>query len=224
MKRRETVKEKIGKRVENTQPLDRKAEIYRKAIDLFVEKGYDATSMAMIAKVSGMSKANLYYYCSSKENLLYQIYMQDLQTRLIPIVDQAERLLDPKERLVFFLRKFTLMCCFSQAPRVLIEELHNLNRNHRNEIMLIWRRGYEFLRDTIKELQQLGRGRKLRESFLAFLGTGMAHWTMYWWDYGRQTNAEELAETVVQIFSEGFFTENDGIDSKRKSTAKMKYE
>lgn len=44
---------------------DRKFEIYQKALDLFIKKGYDATPMSMIAKVLGMSKANLYYYFGS---------------------------------------------------------------------------------------------------------------------------------------------------------------
>jgi len=31
----------------------------------------------------------------------------------------------------------------------------------------------------------------------------MANWTAFWFDYGRQVNAEELAETVVQTFLSG---------------------
>jgi AcrR family transcriptional regulator len=62
-----------------------KAEIYRKALDLFVGKGYDGTSMSMIAKILGMSKANLYYYCFDKEDLLYRIHLHDLQDKFIPI-------------------------------------------------------------------------------------------------------------------------------------------
>jgi AcrR family transcriptional regulator len=46
--------------------LDRKSEIYRKALDLFIKKGFDATPMSAIARVLGMSKANLYYYCPDK--------------------------------------------------------------------------------------------------------------------------------------------------------------
>jgi AcrR family transcriptional regulator len=71
--------------------------------------------MSMIAKVSGMSKANLYYYFSSKEDLLYQIHLDDLKRRFIPIIEEAERLRDPEDRIVLFLRKFTLMCTSSPA-------------------------------------------------------------------------------------------------------------
>lgn len=189
--------------VEGTQKLYRRSEIYQKALDLFVKKGYDATPMSMISKVLGMSQANLYYYCSSKENLLYQIHIDDLRKRFIPILDEVEKLFDPKERLILFLRKFTLMCTSSPASRVLVHEVRSLNRSHQNEILSIWRRAYELIREAIKELQQTGKARKYRESFLTFLGVGMAFWIVYWFDYSRQDNAEELADILVQTFLNG---------------------
>jgi len=53
------------------QKIDRRAEIYSKSLDLFAQKGYSGTSMSMIAKALGMTKPNLYHYCSSKEDLFY---------------------------------------------------------------------------------------------------------------------------------------------------------
>ena len=185
---------------------DRKFEIYQKALDLFLKKGYDATPMSMIAKVLGMSKANLYYYFSSKEDLLYQIHLDDLKRRLIPIIEEAERLPDPEDRIVLFLRKFTLMCTSSPASRVLVHEVRSLNEVHYYEITSIWRRAYEVVCGAIKELQDTGRARKLRESFLTFLGTGMVFWIVYWFDYSRQVNAEELAETLVQVYLNGLLS------------------
>ena len=182
---------------------DRKSEICQKALDLFIKKGYDATPMSMIAKVLGMSKANLYYYFSSKEDLLYQIHLDDLKRRFIPIIEEAERLRDPEDRVVLFLRKFTLMCTSSPASRVLVHEIRSLNEVHYYEITSIWRRAYKVVCGAIKELQDSGRARKLRESFLTFLGTGMVFWIVYWFDYSRQANAEELAETLVQTFLNG---------------------
>jgi len=38
------------------------------------------------------------------------------------------------------------------------------------------------------------------------LGFSMANGTVYGFDYSRQANAEELAETVVQIFLGGLFS------------------
>ena len=189
------------------QNSDRKSEIYNKALDLFVKNGYDATSMSMIADTLGMSKANLYYYCSSKENLLYQIHLDFLHNHFIPILDEAERLADPASRIAFFLRRFALLNTSSRANRTLVHEVHRLEKNHQNEIMHIWRRAYEIVRDSIRELQRSGKARKFRESFLAFMWVGMAFWVVYWFDYGRQTNAEELSEAIAQTFLDSLMPE-----------------
>jgi AcrR family transcriptional regulator len=189
------------------QHFERKSEIYDKALDLFVKNGYDATSMSMIADTLGMSKANLYYYCSSKENLLYQIHLDFLNNHFLPILDEAEKLTDPASRVALFLRKFTLLNTSSRANRTLVHEVQRLDKNHQNEIMNIWRRAYGIVRDSIRELQRSGRARSFRESFLTFMWVGMAFWVVYWFDYGRQANAEELSEAIAQTFLDSLMPE-----------------
>lgn len=200
-------KQQSDTKSKKNQGFERKSEIYNKALDLFVKNGYDATSMSMIAETLGMSKANLYYYCSSKENLLYQIHLDFLHNKFIPILDEAEGLPDPAGRVAFFLRKFALLNTSSRANRILVHEVHRLDKNHQNEIMAIWRRTYEIVRDAMRELQRSGRARRFRESFLAFMWVGMAFWVVYWFDYGRQTNAEELSEAIAQTFLDSLMPE-----------------
>ena len=190
----------LEKKVEKPKNVDRRLEIYKKALDLFARNGYDHTSMSMIAETLGMSKANLYYYCSSKEELLFQTHIDFLQKHFIPILDEAETLLDPADRVVLFLQKFTLLSTSSRANRIMIHEVNRLDKNHQASITLIWRRAYELVRDSIKELQRSGRAHKFRESFLTLMWIGMASWVVYWFDYSRQTNAEELAGVITKTF------------------------
>jgi hypothetical protein len=70
---------------------------------------------------------------------------------------------------------------------------------------------YDIVYNSIKELKESGRTYKSRESFLTFLGFAMAMWTAYWFDYGRQVNAEEFAETLVQTFLNGLLRPQLGI-------------
>ena len=198
------------KRVERNTDADRKSEIYRKALDLFIKKGFDATPMSAIARALGMSKANLYYYCPDKETLLYEIHLNDLRERFIPMLDKAIQIPDPQDRITFFLKSFALMCTSSQAAPVLVHEIRSLSRSHQNEILAIWRRGYELMYEAIKELQTSGKAKRFRESFSAFLGVSMAFWTLSWWDYSRQANADELAEVLVEIFFNGLLYHGDG--------------
>jgi len=207
------------------QPSKRRSEIYKKALDLFIKRGFDATSMSMIADALKMSKANLYYYCSSKENLLYQMHLDNLEKHFIPILDEAERLPDPKDRIAHFLRQLTLLNTQSQANRVLVHELPRLAKNHQKEIELIWRRAYEIVRDSVRELQKSGRMRKFRDSFLTFIWTGMVSWVVYWFDYGRQANAKDLSEAIVQTFLDSLLPESlPGLTDTEKSSKESRSE
>ena len=47
--------------------------ISEKALELFAEHGYEATSISMIAKEAGVSKGLIYNYFSSKEEILKEI-------------------------------------------------------------------------------------------------------------------------------------------------------
>ena len=67
----------------------------------------------MTAEASDMSQGNLFHDCRSKENLLFSIHRDYVQKSFIPILDEAEPLADPKERIVLFLSK-------SEARRIQI--------------------------------------------------------------------------------------------------------
>ena len=186
--------------IETSLAVDRKAEVFQKVLDLFVKNGYDATPMSMVSDTLGMSKGNLYHYFSSKEDLLYQIQLDFLQKHYIPILEEAEKVPDPADRIAFFLHQITLLNTSSKANRVLVHEVQRLDKSHQSEVARIWRRGYELVSSSFKLLQQSGRAPKLRVSFLTFLWLSMPFWVVYWFDYSRQSNGRELAEAIVQIF------------------------
>jgi AcrR family transcriptional regulator len=197
---RNTALKKIPTVQNEFESIDRKSEIYEKALDLFVKNGYDATPLSMVSGTLGMSKGNLFHYFSSKENLLFQIQLDFLRKRYIPIIEEAERILDPADRISSFLRQVTLLNTSTKANRVLVHEVQRLEKSHQSEISKIWRRGYELVSDSIKDLQQSGRAPKLRVSFLTFILLSMPFWVVYWFDYSRQANASELAEAIVDTF------------------------
>ena len=58
-----------------------KAELIKESINLFVEKGYSATSIQDIVDKLGVTKGSFYYHFKSKEALLMHIhvsYIDDL--------------------------------------------------------------------------------------------------------------------------------------------------
>lgn len=58
---------------------DKKKKLLKSAEYLFANKGFDRTTVADIAKESGINEASIYFYFSNKKNILFSIYGTYLQ-------------------------------------------------------------------------------------------------------------------------------------------------
>ena len=82
---------------------DQKLEfILRTSARIFADKGYHSTTMRDISRETGVSLAGLYYYCKSKEELLFLIQdncfgrvLESLEERLRSETDPLARLRIP---------------------------------------------------------------------------------------------------------------------------------
>jgi AcrR family transcriptional regulator len=66
---------------------EKRREIVKVASDLFMENGFDRTSMSMISEKVGGSKATLYGYFHSKEGILQEVLVYD-------VTEEADRLMN----------------------------------------------------------------------------------------------------------------------------------
>lgn len=64
-----------------------KKKVLKAAIQLFSKQGYDGTSTAQIAGLSGMSQATIFKYFKSKEDLLFYI-IQPIIDHILPVYGQ----------------------------------------------------------------------------------------------------------------------------------------
>ena len=184
--------------------MDKREEIYEKALELFIAEGYDQTPLSRIAKALGITKAGLYYYFSTKEELLFFIHERNLKRDLVPIIEAAEEIDDPEDRISYLIKKYTKSSMArNPSEKMLIHELGNLTPEHRAVIMKSWRRFFNIIRNTISELQSSGKSKKVNKTFAAFALIGMCRWTFNWYDPSRKDSAEELINTYNEIFFRG---------------------
>ena len=59
-----------------TEPPSTRERILDVALDLFIEKGFDKTSLREIAEQLGVTKAALYYHFASKEDILMALHLR----------------------------------------------------------------------------------------------------------------------------------------------------
>jgi len=72
---------------------DKRNELIRIAFDLFMSKGYEATTIADVLRVAGISKGSLYHYFASKEEILDAVieYLGELaQKAYVPMLENSQ--------------------------------------------------------------------------------------------------------------------------------------
>jgi len=187
--------------------MDKREQIYEKALELFIENGYDQTPLSQIAHELNLTKAGLYHYFQSKEELLFFLHQHNMEINFIPVLDAAEKIADPEKRIAYFLKHYTESSLTkSAAAKVLIHEINRLQPEHQKIIKKTWRRAFNLLRNAISELESAGKIKGINKTFAAFAAIGMCSWTFYWFDYNRGKTGSELSDTYTKIFLNGLLT------------------
>jgi AcrR family transcriptional regulator len=183
--------------------MDRRSEIYEKTMELFSERGYDNTPISLVSKSLGLSKAGIYHYFQSKEELLFRTHEYFIKKNLIPILEKAEKISDPVERITYFVENNTRSLASDKSGRLLIREAPRLSPKNYEVIKDMWRRVFELLRGAVEELDRQGKTKKINHTFAAFAALGMMGWVIYWFDNARADSIEECAGNFTEIILRG---------------------
>jgi AcrR family transcriptional regulator len=174
------------------------------AARVFREKGYDGASVRDISRASGVSLSSLYYYCESKQKLLYLIAMGSFRTILQRLENRLRGLTHPVEKLrmlVFNHLEYFLL--HPDEMKVLVREEEALRGRYRREVAEVKR---QYFARAVQIFEELGQVAALREpdARVAVLALfGMMNWTCTWYRPGRDPSPQELADRFVAIFLQG---------------------
>jgi AcrR family transcriptional regulator len=179
-------------------------EILAAAIDLFYRKGYAETSLQDIAAASGLTKASLYHYINSKEDLLFSI-VEMVHFRMGTWRERTDPAGIPDLQIATIIASH-IVGTTSQAPevRMFYTEYQHLT-SPRFEPILNERKLYAHaVRDVIARGREQGMFaqdldvRIVGVSFLAMLNS------MYsWFDSNREWKAHDLWDTYSTLILRG---------------------
>lgn len=92
----------------------RKKEIALATLEIFSEKGFEATSMSQIAKLAGIGKGTIYEYFESKEELIMSAIKAWVETVQSEVEKQLEGIDDPVECLRVYAHSTVAACAFDK--------------------------------------------------------------------------------------------------------------
>jgi AcrR family transcriptional regulator len=184
---------------------DRQKQILLEAARLFVAKGYDATSMNDIADAVKLTKAGLYHFVRSKEELLFTIMSHSLDRLRADVIVPARAVDDPLERLRVIVRNHALNVGHETldagAPiSIVVDDAPGLSDENRKTIDARKREYLDLLRDTLVALKAEGRlARHADPTVMAFSIIGMVMWIARWRRPGGSMRQDEVARQIETL-------------------------
>lgn len=178
------------------------------AARLIREKGYEAASVQDIADACGLTKAGLYYYIRSKEDLLREImdYGMDIfeEKVLLPVLAIA----DPVERLKSCMERNILLVTEERSKEVtiILHEHDTLTGAAREHINARKKRYVHFLESTFEEAIREGRIRRVEPRVAAFSFLGTILWIYKWFRPDGKLSQEDLVREMQSLFFGGLET------------------
>jgi AcrR family transcriptional regulator len=187
-----------------TRHYDEKLQLILKtSAKIFAEKGFHHTSVRDISRATKMSLSGLYYYFTTKEELLYLIQERCFVTLLqhwhqvdSPDLDVRPRIRAFAENhLGFFLHNMPEM-------KVMAHEDESLTGEFDDKILVFKRRYVKVIMDLIGEFQQQegGGGKSVDLRVATFSLFGMMNWIYTWYQPKRDLPFPQLIEQMLRIY------------------------
>ena len=182
----------------------RASHVYRIAAEIMCQKGYEGTSMNDIAEAAGLTKAGIYHYIRGKEELLFEIMSYAMDNLDQRIVAPAQEIADAEQRLRKIVECHTRSLIEGVgAITIVLEEMPALTAAHRRIIKTRKRAYFDFIRDTLQQLQAEGKLRDVNLTTAAFSLIGMILWISRWYRRDGKLPAEQVMRDYIEIAMNG---------------------
>ncbi len=176
-------------------------EILKTSAKIFAEKGFHHTSVRDISRATKMSLSGLYYYFTTKEELLYLIQ----ERCFITLLERWKQAIDPaldvrarircfaENHLSFFLHNMPEM-------KVMAHEDESLTGEFNEKILVLKRRYVKVIMDLMRELQDQEGAKGIDLRVATFALFGMTNWIYTWYQPQRDLPLPQLIEQMLRIY------------------------
>ena len=183
----------------------REQEIIAAAAKVFKEKGYHAATTRDIAAEVGIQQATLYYYISSKEELLYLVVREPI-VRLYDQVEEIVKASLPSRAKIERAIHAHLAAFDENYPHmfVYVQELPNLIDTLQDKLRESPRRYQQLWEEILQQGITAGELRAdLDVTATVFMVMGMCNWLHRWYRKGGRLDTATLARQYASAALDG---------------------
>ena len=189
-------------------------QILKTSAKIFAEKGFHHTSVRDIARATKMSLSGLYYYFTTKEELLYLIQERCFVTLLQRWEQAADPQMDVRTRIRAFAENHLSFFLHNMPEmKVMAHEDESLTGDFQDKILVLKRRYVKVIMDLIAELPRQNRGKAIDLRVATFALFGMMNWIYTWYQPKRDLPFPQLIEQMLRIYFFGLVAASSGDES-----------
>lgn len=189
----------VRPRAENYE--ERRVEILDTAAALFAARGFEATSMSSIAGALGVSKALVYHYFESKEELLFEMLLSHCRL-LIETANRAVASGNAEEKLKELIASLMQLYMSSRDKHVVLMNcLKALSLEQQAEIKGEEKKIVAIIKGLVGQIKKDSSAGEVSATAMYLMGS--INWTYTWFKEGGAISAQDYAELAARLFLEG---------------------
>ena len=182
----------------------RKADIRKRAAEVFAQHGFDRASIRDVAKAAEMSLAGLYYYYRGKEEILFDIQNEAFTTLLDAHAEALAGVKDPEQKLARVIDAHVTFFAQNIADmKVMARESEALEGEFAERVNGLKRRYVRLVRGILEELAGNGALRDIPPGVTVFALFGMMNWLYTWYEPERDGQPADVARMMTDVFLRG---------------------
>jgi AcrR family transcriptional regulator len=179
---------------------DRRDEILRSLGLVLRERGFGSLRMQDIADHLNMTKGNLYYYFSSKQELLFHCHMKCMDVSIVALAAVEHDKRDAAQKLRWLLSQHIYGILEEAYGAVLLTDLEDLAPDHRRQYVALRDRFERGVRSLVREGIGAGLFRKTDPRIATFSILGAINWMPKWYQPDGAWSAREIARKFSDHF------------------------
>lgn len=174
------------------------------AAELFAARGFGATSAADIAGEGGFSKALIYHYFGSKEEILQDLLEAHMDALLVAVEASLREDDSPRTRLRAFVRAHMQLYATSRAKHMLlINELDSLPGKGRAAIVAKQRKLIGLAGELFAAVAPSLKSQPDIRFPTVMSFYGMINWTCIWYRPDGSLSPDQFADLASDLFLDG---------------------
>lgn len=201
---------KVFTSVDDTKLVEKRREQFvAAAAELFGRNGFHTTTIKEIAQLAGVSAGLIYAYVKTKEDVLFLVLQNVLDSYAREIPKALEGVDDPIQRFCAAVRAYCeVVGAKPDATLLAYRETKSLGREQRAAIKEMELQSNRFIIDCVEDCVRSGYFRPVNVELVAYRIVLLAHgWALKAWRFREIVTLDQYIEEELDLFLHSLMTE-----------------